>query len=840
MKYRKFPIILLFILIATQISGNSIVIGENQNNKTDKKTVIPNIPIPEGNSPLVIVSSNSELASVASSGDGSSLSPYVIDDFYYNGISGDLITIQHTTVYFVISNASFHNLGSTSKAIYLNNVTHGMIVNSTFDNINGYGAYLYKTSNTTIHSNNFNNITYSGIYSTFDKSFNEFRNNTLIDAGGAKSAIEIYIGDGNNTFIDNIIDGGGTYGISLGSKGDNIVVNNTLIRASLTVKADPLASWQQKLVEGNTVNGKPLIYVGGLYNSIFSTEVGQLIIYNSNKITITNQNFENSTVGILLFMTDNVTIQDSYFNNVVNSIYLYTSDDTKIKNTQISNSDIGVFSFYNFGINIENNVFKDNSKAIYLRRSFDTKITNNIFTNNDIGVLNSQIGGSTSMIENNFFEYGSTAISLSSISLSTYYYNISNNIMKSMSGYNLQVTNSRNINFYDNYLDGQGISLSNVNSTIIDRNVIVNGVNALYMVNTHNLNITRNYLHNSTTMINLISSNQTLIQYNEFNKKNSYDLQLDNSRNINFTMNNFIGSVAPLIVNISSNFAVSHNYYAMHTNVDSNDDNYSDSSYSFSGITDSQPLANPSYQYDNSPIVVLEPIDNVFYYNTDIPVVVYAYSLYQSTCDLYINDVFISSYSWTGLNEKQLNLTISTIGISTVEFRLLGDQKYSRNVSIMIELVDQVMLEFISTPDDLEFFEGETGYSLVWIAVDNDPTTYVIYRNNVIIQENNWTNGTYYSISLDGLTGGYYNYTIVFNDGLSNRIIDSVFVNVIDFPDINSPDDISFVQGTTNNQIIWIVSDSNPDQYIIEMNQTLLIQDNWEDAQEITVILDDL
>ncbi|MDH5401566.1 MAG: right-handed parallel beta-helix repeat-containing protein, partial [Candidatus Heimdallarchaeota archaeon] len=267
MKYRKFPIILLFILIATQISGNSIVIGENQNNKTDKKTVIPNIPIPEGNSPLVIVSSNSELASVASSGDGSSLSPYVIDDFYYNGISGDLITIQHTTVYFVISNASFHNLGSTSKAIYLNNVTHGMIVNSTFDNINGYGAYLYKTSNTTIHSNNFNNITYSGIYSTFDKSFNEFRNNTLIDAGGAKSAIEIYIGDGNNTFIDNIIDGGGTYGISLGSKGDNIVVNNTLIRASLTVKADPLASWQQKLVEGNTVNGKPLIYVGGLYNS---------------------------------------------------------------------------------------------------------------------------------------------------------------------------------------------------------------------------------------------------------------------------------------------------------------------------------------------------------------------------------------------------------------------------------------------------------------------------------------------------------------------------------------------------------------------------------------------
>ena len=46
-------------------------------------------------------------------------------------------------------------------------------------------------------------------------------------------------------------------------------------------------------------------------------------------------------------------------------------------------------------------------------------------------------------------------------------------------------------------------------------------------------------------------------------------------------------------------------------------------------------------------------------------------------------------------------------------------------------------------------------------------------------------------------------------------------------PTIDSPDDITIEYNTVGNNIIWTPSDENPDMYIISVNDSVTVSENW-------------
>ncbi|XOB40764.1 MAG: PKD domain-containing protein [Candidatus Nealsonbacteria bacterium] len=111
--------------------------------------------------------------------------------------------------------------------------------------------------------------------------------------------------------------------------------------------------------------------------------------------------------------------------------------------------------------------------------------------------------------------------------------------------------------------------------------------------------------------------------------------------------------------------------------------------------------------------------------------------------------------------------------------------------SIEISSVQDVTNPILDSPQDIIYEEGTTDNTISWTATDNNPDTYIIYRDGLEIDSGTWTSGVAITINVDGLTVGSYNYTIVVTDAFGNMVSDTVWVTVEDdiIPDDIPPDD---------------------------------------------------
>ncbi|MBN1216076.1 MAG: hypothetical protein JXA99_11635, partial [Candidatus Lokiarchaeota archaeon] len=80
----------------------------------------------------------------------------------------------------------------------------------------------------------------------------------------------------------------------------------------------------------------------------------------------------------------------------------------------------------------------------------------------------------------------------------------------------------------------------------------------------------------------------------------------------------------------------------------------------------------------------------------------------------------------------------------------------------------------INAPADISYQEGQTGNSIAWTAIDDNPTTYTITRNGQQVASGSWSSGSPITISVDGLSAGTYTYTCTVNDGDDLTDSDSV------------------------------------------------------------------
>jgi ABC-type transport system substrate-binding protein len=84
----------------------------------------------------------------------------------------------------------------------------------------------------------------------------------------------------------------------------------------------------------------------------------------------------------------------------------------------------------------------------------------------------------------------------------------------------------------------------------------------------------------------------------------------------------------------------------------------------------------------------------------------------------------------------------------------------------------------VSSPGDIEYEVGTTGHEIAWIASDDDPLIYMVLKDNTPIISSSW-NGDDIHVSIDGLSLGHYNYTLILMDYSLNMVSDTVWVNVV-------------------------------------------------------------
>ncbi|MFX1283054.1 MAG: hypothetical protein ACFFB5_05330 [Promethearchaeota archaeon] len=210
---------------------------------------------------------------------------------------------------------------------------------------------------------------------------------------------------------------------------------------------------------------------------------------------------------------------------------------------------------------------------------------------------------------------------------------------------------------------------------------------------------------------------------------------------------------------------------------------------------------------------------------------------YLSNYQLYINDIMVQ--------EDTISSDFPILFIN-LEETLPGDYNYtlivtdeSGNIgkeSVSVQMHDYTP-PLIRIPANIIYSEGTTGHAILWEIIEANPLNYSVYCNGALI-----TSGTdlslNFTLSVDGLTLGSYEYVILVYDESGMSHTSSCYVTVVDVtkPALIHVGDCRFVSGDENAEIIWRVDDPHPESYTIFLDGETLLEETWN-GNDITLSL---
>lgn len=309
------------------------------------------------------INEDSDFVKFASQGDGTELSPYLLENQHFISAESHLIFIENTSAHFTVQNFHLDGIDQSNSGIYMQNVTHGTIKKIIIKSCSN-GILLNSSCNN-------NTISYTNVELS-DNGFNliESANNTLT----YNSAMEndhtgfTVLNSDNISFITNKAEKNSENGFLLTNSQDCFLYKNIAL---------------------NNENGIELIQC--LACEITENEIqenknsGILLVYSDNNLLFLNLALENGVTGIEIQASDNNkllsnAIDKNYFEGIKLSV-------TSEKNILYRN-------------NVTNNAFN----GVLLDDVDWNNITENRFIKNKrngISILNSEFN----TIKGNFIEW---------------------------------------------------------------------------------------------------------------------------------------------------------------------------------------------------------------------------------------------------------------------------------------------------------------------------------------------------------------------------------------------------------------------------------------------------
>lgn len=255
----------------------------------------------------------------------------------------------------------------------------GFNITSMFSNSMGIAAF--SVQNCHITNNNISNLFYG--MQLFEFHNNVISNNTLaLNEVGIMSMSSDSNGYTGNSFISNNVTG-----VILDSSIGNVFTDNEFLLDGIQIAGYSLEYWNTHSINtSNTVNGKPLQYWKDSVGGVVPLGAGQVIIANSSGIVVVGQDLSDTSIGIQLGFSTEVTM----VNNTIDpggyiGIRLMFSDDSEIHNNLIRSAVAGVMAYYSRNTTISNNTISEGYFGLGLQDSEYFNLTANILS--DCGVI---------------------------------------------------------------------------------------------------------------------------------------------------------------------------------------------------------------------------------------------------------------------------------------------------------------------------------------------------------------------------------------------------------------------------------------------------------------------
>ncbi len=252
------------------------------------------------------IDSNADFPGIASAGDGSALTPWIIENLDINGTSdGYCIYVGNTTEYFTIKNCSLYGVPDYAgdAALELHNADNCNITNLSITNNVACGIDIYSSSNVLISNCSISNNEGDGIST---------RSSSIIVQ--------------NNSIVNNGM------GIMSWTPYGEYYDNNTLVNNEISIAGDQDDWCSYNISDSNTFNGKSVLYFTNSANFTVPTNAGQVILANCTYVNVTGLS-QDSTVT--LGYSNFINVSDCVLSGGGFGIYMRNSNNNTIANNQI-------------------------------------------------------------------------------------------------------------------------------------------------------------------------------------------------------------------------------------------------------------------------------------------------------------------------------------------------------------------------------------------------------------------------------------------------------------------------------------------------------------------------
>jgi parallel beta-helix repeat protein len=243
---------------------------------------------------------------------------------------------------------------------------------------------------------------------------------------------------------------------------------------------------------------------------------------------------------------------------------------------------------------------------------------------------------------------------------------------------------------------------------------------------------------------------------------------------------------------------------------------------------------NPSISNPSDQVLPIGSLGkNITWIITDITVNVTAYTIY-------INGSVNATGTWNSGQTVMIGLDNLVVGI--YNYTIIAMDGYGQEISDEVLIMVQNTNPTITQPQDINIAYEDRQLSVIWTITDPDTgnATYLLLINGTANITANWTSGVAVTYSLESLTVGTYNFTIIATDGFGLDIRDEVWVTIGNtIPVITQLADLILKYDERDHILAWRITDPNTNNasYTLKINGTIEAVMPWASGINVTYSL---
>ena len=219
----------------------------------------------------------------------------------------------------------------------------------------------------------------------------------------------------------------------------------------------------------------------------------------------------------------------------------------------------------------------------------------------------------------------------------------------------------------------------------------------------------------------------------------------------------------------------------------------------------------------------------------------------EKTYEIMLDDNIVDSGSWSDGETVSVNVDGLSVGSHSYTIRATAGDWSTSGYTTYVSVIPIIPKIEISTSGDIEYAYGTFGNNISWTIVGRGGISgsYQITRNGSYADDGSWSNGTTINFSVDGLSQGFYNFTLSATSGTVDPQEASIQVTVLPSNariEIVSSGNLQYKIDSTGHFISWTITaiDLNNGSYQIYLNGSNHDSGDWDNGEKIIINVDGL